>query len=691
MFTIVKASSYIAKITLDNESIFRYGRAMRKIYLLLIVIVAGMAVFAVLQSRKSAIGDVRPEVLNVSTSQATIAWLSEAAYKGRVFYKLAGSNVKPLEAMDTLGPSSRHKVIITGLKPSARYTYWIGKSKSRFQFQTQPALASPFSFLIASGSLGERIVSLVSSEVPEFIISLSEADQQTDYFSQVRPYIPIYGPDGVDSPFLRATEQAGSTGLWKLDWGGLRLIFTDGSEKITTMLDTPAAHTLGVISSTIEIDKEAIEKTELHSILVAHNKRVPNRPAAFVAAVGESKEAVEIDGIQYFGIDANSKKAVRVDVDVESVRAVFLDDGREVVLKSPPLKEKRTCAECRRLADKGAYEDSIKAYKDFIASHQGHFQIGDAYFAIASIYDEKLFKFTEALQWYNLLLDKYPTGTLAPLAKQRTKYLSTYCDYNYEPLAQFDRIRKIEFARKKHIAEERNKLLVQVESIINKYPDSKLAPAMQYWLANQYRQSDPDKAVQAYQQLRDKYPNSPAAQDILIEIGQTYYDAGRYHQAIEVYTKALAELPAHQETVKAQIARSVRNIRRDKIALICWGVLALIGGLTILVKPIGIDTSRISWAIIAFVVLDVILLFGAWLIREQFTSVGEMVLMTTFFSAAAAIGSLVSITFGKKLFGKTDCVLPAVTGSITGIIFLVAAIYLTIYHVNVHYLIVVGM
>ena len=674
---------------------------MRKLYFLLAVIIAGMVVFTVLQFRKSAAGDVRPEVLNVSTSQATIAWLSETPYKGKVFYKPAGSNIKPLGVVETFGPSGQHEVVITGLRVSTRYTYWIGNSKNRFQFQTQPGPTGPFSFLLTAGNIGERMVSLVSSEVPEFVISLTEANQQTDYFSQVRPYIPIYGPDGVDSPFLRATGErkaVDSVGLWKLDWGGLRLIFADGSDKITTMLDAPAAHTLGVISSTIEIDKEAIKQTELHSILVTHNKRMPARPVAFVAVVAKSEESVEIDGVQYFGIGAAGKKAqgadgiaVRVDVDVESVRAVFLDDGREVVLKSPPLKEKRTCTECRRLADKGAYEDSVKAYKDFIASHQGHFQISDAYFAIASIYDEKLFKFTEALQWYSRLLDEYPKGTLGPLARQRIKYLSTYCDYNYEPLVQFDRIRKIEFARKKHIAEERNKLLVQVESIIKKYPLSKLAPAMQYWLANQYRQIDPDKAVRAYRRLRDEYPNSPQAQEILIEIGETYYNAGRFHQAIEIYTKALTELPDHEKMIKAQISRSVRNIRRDKIALICWGVLALIAGLAILVKPIGIDTSRIGWAIVAFVVLELLLLFGAWLVREQFTSAGEMLLITFFFSAAASISPLISITFGKKVFVKADGVLPAVIGNMTGMIFLVTAIYLTIYHVNVHYLIVAGM
>ncbi|HEG44572.1 MAG TPA: tetratricopeptide repeat protein [Phycisphaerales bacterium] len=674
---------------IDKVSICRYSLIMSRKHLLLIVVIAGIAFFGVLQFRKPAAGDVRPEVLNVSRSQATIAWLSETVYKGRVFYRPAGSNVDPLEAMDSFGPSDRHEVIITGLNPSARYTYWIGKSKSRFQFQTQPASAGPFSFLMVAGSLGDQIVSLVSSEVPEFIISFSDVTQQTDGFSEVRPYIPIYGGDGVDSPFLRAIGRESSAGLWKLDWGGLRLIFADGSEKITMMFDAPAAHTLGVVSSTVEIDKEAIKQSKLHLSLAAHNKRVSARQVAFVAVVGESKEAVEIDSIQYFGIGTDI--AVRVDVDVESARAVFLDDGREVVLKSPPLKEKRTCAECRRLADKGAYEDSIKAYKDFIENHQGHFQISDAYFAIASIYDEKLFNFSEALRWYKRLLDEYPTGTRVPLAKQRIKYLSTYSDHNYEPLAEFDRIRKIEFARKKHIAEERNKLLVQVESTIKKYPDSKLAPAMQYWLANQYRQSDADKAVQAYRRLRDAYPDSPLAQEVLIEIGQTYYDASRFDQAIEVYTKAITELPAHRETIEAQITRSMRNIRRSKIAWICWGILAVIAGVTILIKPIGIDKSRISWAIIAFVVLEVILLFGAWLIREQFISTREMLLITTYFSAAAGIASLVSITFGAKIFAKAGSVLPAVIGSITGMVFLAAAIYLAIYYVSEHYLIVIGM
>lgn len=671
---------------------------MRKTYLLLFVIIAAIAISAALHFRKSDIGDVRPEILNVSMSQATIAWLSEAAYKGRVSYKAAGSNIEPLEARESFGPTTQHEVTITGLKPSARYTYWIGKSESRFQFQTQPAAADPFSFLMLAGNNAERIVSLVGSEVPEFIISLSDGEQQKDPFSQVRPYIPIYGLDGVDSTFLRAIGEDSPATLWKLDWGGLRLVFADGDEKVSTMLDAPWAHTLGVVTSKIEIDEGKIKQTKLHSMLVEHNTRVPERPAVFVAVVGAGGETAEIDGIQYVGIGVGAREgkdadnsAIRVDVDIETVRAVFLDDGREVVLKSPPLKEKRTCAECRRLADKGSYEASIKAYIAFIESHEGHFQISDAYYAIASIYDEKLFNFSEALRWYKRLLAEYPSATLVPLAKQRIKYLSTYDDHNYEPLLQFDRIRKIEYARKKQIAEERNKLLHQVDSIIEKYPDSKLAPAMLYWLANQYTDSDTDNAVETYRRLRDVYPSSPLAQEILIEIGETYYNAGRSREAAEVYRKALVELPALRETIEAQIARCARNLRRDKIAIICWGILALISGLAVLIKPIGFDRSRLIWAIVAFVILEAILLFGAWLIREQFASNSEMLLIPTFFSVAAAVASLVSMALGTKLCGKADSVLQAIMGSVTGMLFLFAAIYLTIYHISVHYLIVAGL
>ncbi|MDD5135295.1 MAG: tetratricopeptide repeat protein, partial [Phycisphaerae bacterium] len=555
---------------------------MRKLWLI-ILIIAAVGVFVILKSRRSTTGpDVTPEILNITSSQATVAWLSEKEYKGRVFYQPAGGKIAPLSATEVFGASKLHEIVLTGLHPASRYSYWLENSESRFQFQTQPAANDPFSFLIVWGNVSDRIISLTMSESAEFIISLAgQSKQNAEEFSSVRAYVPIYNLDGADSPFLRATAgktQNNGDDLWKLDWGGLRLIFINrlnDTAKLSDMLDTPAAHTIGIIINSPEIigelEPEKISETALHSILLAHNKQHPTKPAAFAAVNGKGIQDAEIDGIRYFGIDtANKSGAVRIDRDVESARAVFVDEeGKEIALKQPPLKQKRTCEECRRLADKGAYEQSIKAYLGFIETNKGSFQIDDAYFAIADIYDGKLFDFEKALLWYNRLVKEYPDSTFVPLANQRIKYIAAYCDYEYKPLVSFERIKVIEYARKKDIPEEENKIFGQIESLINEYPDSNIAPVMQHWLANQYRLRNPDKAVEAYMRLRKNYAGHSEAQEAMLEIGETYYDAARYKEAVVALNEAMSQLPALAETIKAQIARAERNLRRDKIAYVC--------------------------------------------------------------------------------------------------------------------------
>lgn len=676
-----------------------------KIYILLLVITTGLGIFAVLRYCKpQAKFIVKPEVLDVTDSQVTIAWLSEKPYKGLVLYNLAGSSELSLSATDSFAASKEHEVVIIGLSPSTRYTYSIAGSDNRFQFQTQPLPNTPFSFAIVSNKKPEQIVSLVMSEMPEFIVCLnSTSNSVTDPFFGVRPYLPIYNTTGVDSPFLRAVGNVESPRSWKLDWGGLRLVFVDKAEglaKVPRMLNTLRPHTFGIITSGQVINEEIIRQTELHSIIVSHNKVNPIRPVAFVGIVGQRKQAVEIDQVQYFGIDAKSNEIekgknagiIRVDVDVESIRAVFINENREIVLRKAPLGEKRTCEECRRLADKGAYEESIKAYEAFIKNNRGHFQIDDAYFAIAEILDEKLFRFAEALNWYSRLIDEYPGGTLTPLAKQRIKYLTSYSDYDYEPLARFERIKKVEFGRRKHIAESRDRILKEVELIIKEYPDSKLAPVMQYWLANQYRTIDPDKAVYFYMALKNKYAGHNLTKELMIDIGKTYYDAKRYKEARNTYNKALAELPWLRDTIKAQISRCSRNIHRARITLVCWCVLATTLSLVISYKPFGIYKDKLVSSFVAFVILSSVLLFGAWLIREQFSSVKEMFSIVISFSTVASVGSLISMCLGKKLIissGREFCSVGL--GGVIGILFFIAGTYLAIYYINVHYLIVIGM
>jgi TolA-binding protein len=406
-----------------------------------------------------------------------------------------------------------------------------------------------------------------------------------------------------------------------------------------------------------------------------------------VFVVGDPNKNTELDGIQYCGIGTGTTAgAARVDIDVESARAVFVDGNREVELKQPPLKQKRTCEECRRLADKGAYEESIKAYLDFIETHKGNFQIDDAYFAIADIYDSKLFEFKKALEWYRRLSTEYPDGTFTSLARQRINYISAYADHDYQPLARFERIKTVEYARKKDQPLERNKVLEQTKALIKEYPDCNLAPVMQHWLANQYRLSDPDKAVDAYMTLRKNYHGHSEAQEAMVEIGETYYDAGRYKEAIAAYNEALTELPSLADTIKSQIVRSERNLRRDTIADICWAIITLMLAAGLLKKPHGIDAKKGIRCIAAFAVMFLLLSFGAWLIHEQFNSPKEMVLIVTLFSAITALSALVSMKLAPNPKG-----ISMFASSLAGIVFFLAGMYLSVYYIYVHYLVVVRL
>lgn len=640
--------------------------------------------------------EAKPKIHDVGTSGVTISWLSREPYKGRVFYKPFAAETAPSSAVEKFDKTRQHEITITGLNPDTLYSYWIGENGKHYRFQTQPPVNTPFSFIVVYGDFSQQVTHLLNAEVPGFFICLNRTIDAPDPFSGVRAYVPVFGLDGADCQ--PGPVPTGSN--WKLDWGGLRLIFIQNLEGLSGFLDTPAPHTFGIVIdarllaafiSFQKADPDSIRTTKLHVGLAAHNQQHPASPVSFAWILGPGDGAVEVDGIQYLGIPVDKVgpfgrgKAVRVDIDVESARAVFLDEQKEFLLKRPPIKGKRTCHECRRLADKGAYEESINAYKEFIANNLGHYQIDDAYFAIAEIYDEKLFMFAEAAAWYQRLIEEHPSGTLTALAGQRIKYLSQYSDYDFKPLQGFERIRKIDFSRKEGQKEEQLELLKRVEDIIKEYPGCNLSPVMRHWLANRYRQFSIHEALASYRNLKEKYPNSAEAKEVSLEIGETYYNAGLYKEALENYQKALGELPGKEKAITALINRSKRNIRREVLAVLAWIMVVIFCGLTFLFPPVGLDLRRIGRAVLVFVILGIILLFAAWLIHEQFSSVKQMWLFVGLFAGCGGLSSFLSVNFAQKVAGSRKA-LKIIIGCLSGTLFFLAGFYLIIYYVTVHYL-----
>lgn len=654
---------------------------------------------------KAPVEEVKPVILKTGISQVTIGWLSQEPYRGSVFYRLTGVRGKPSAAMEIPGETRRHEVTLTGLKPGILYTYWIGETGKQFQFRTQPPVNQPFTFMMVVGDLTGEVSKRVQTEVFDFLVSLTPV-KDTARYDAFRASVPVFDPAGIvplageaaDEPETKPPDLT-----WKLDWGALRLVFIDNLDELGGLLDTPAPYTFGIMTypgivaayrPSGKVDEESLRADDLHAALLNHNKENPTRPAGFVFVMGTKDDVLEVDGIRYVGIPAAAaggsaaiSKAIRVDVDIENIGAVFLDSREEIILRMPPLKGRRTCLECRRLAAKGAYRVGIKAYEEFIETNTGHYQIDDAYFAIAEIYDEKLFLFDEALQWYKRLIDEYPSGSLTPLARQRTKYLTQYTGQELKVLRRFEQIRKIEFARLKDQPEELVKLLEEVETAVKENPGSKLAPVMQHWAANRYRQFSLDKALAVYRDLREKYPGSAEAKEAAIGIGETYYNAGLYKEAIAAYREALDELPESAKTINSQISRTKRNLRRDELAIVFWGVLILLALIIILLKPRGLNFSRICGYIQVFVILLVLFSFAAWLIHEQFPSTGKWVLFAALFSLNAVISSLLSANFAAKAAGKLGRGARIIIGSVMGLILFIAGFYQVIYYVNVHFLV----
>ncbi|RLB61800.1 MAG: hypothetical protein DRI90_10545 [Deltaproteobacteria bacterium] len=661
-----------------------------------VVCLAALLVLIVVR-RQPAGGDLAagPELATVAPTEATIVWRARKSSQGRINYQRSGVEGEPQSAQEMRPPSKRHEVVIEGLEPATRYDYWLGDGSHRYHFETESLPTTPFSFLLVWGDVSAKLEGLVQSETPAFVLSLTPlVAKEPDPLRSARPFLPVFGPGGATSTLLEQPE----TPTWTLDWGGLRLIMLGEESKLEPLLDAPAAHTLGVVVRAQSLDQATIASSSLHAKLVAHNQQVPARPVAFVLVPGQAGTEVEVDGLRYLGLPVDeptqaSQGALRFDVGPEATVAHFLEQKREVALREPKIGKRRTCTECRQLADRGAYEESVKAYQQFIADNAGHYQIDDAHYAIAELLDERLFRFGEALTWYQKLSDQYPSSTLVPLARQRIKFLQAHSDHDYQPLARFERIRKVDYARQKNDVAGQEKMLNQVRGIITEFPSCSLAPEMVYWLANQYRSMDPDRAVATYRELIQNHPESLNVVDGRIEIGETFYLAGRYADAIAAFTEARAKIPGRAEAIDAMMGRAHRNVARGRLAWGGWLLILLIIIPGVAGPPVGLPRRELRQAAIAFVPLCAVILIVGWLIHEQFTSSRELLGLSFAIAAAGAFGFPFTVRLSQKVVpcqpeqaGKGRQVLRAAFGMLLGLLLLGAGAYLAVFHINAHYL-----
>ena len=233
-----------------------------------------------------------------------------------------------------------------------------------------------------------------------------------------------------------------------------------------------------------------------------------------------------------------------------------------------------------------------------------------------------------------------------------------------------------------------------MEQIIKDYPKASIAPQMLHWLGVQYRDVDVARSVESFTKLKNDFPQAPEAEEALMNIGYTYYKTEKYKKARDAYRQALKDAPELKDTLEPRIKRSIRNIRRVHLyntGLIIFFSVSMLGLFT---KPVGLRGRQVKKVLAALFVLCFINIIAAYLIREQFSSTGEMVKMVFFLSLSAAWAGTIGMTLANKILpakegGKFN---PAgiAAGIMLSLITYAAGFYLTIYIVYEHYLIIVN-
>lgn len=613
-----------------------------------------------------------PELIEASQNQLIIAWEGEA--RDIEYWPLGKTDAVSLASDEA--DTRAHEVRIGGLTPGAQYSYRIRGEKEAYNVQTEPLASSSVSFMLFDGVSQNELLRQLVSDSPGFVVSLSPLTRSS--FDGLRPFVTVYDPVGNTAAYLRRQPNFEKNAGYRIEWGGLVLAISDDPVYLQKQIDSlSSGYTLGLL--TTEKSADALDFGPLQKLLSAAST-VPG----FVL-LHDSDKKKEGSGVRFVGVAAPHTQ-YNVLVDPEFASLTEIPSGLQTDLRPAPVSTKRTCAECRKLANKGAYRESVAAYIAFIESNREHHLVDDAYFEVANIYDENLFDFRQAMAWYDDLAQRYPNSSLTPFAKERLKYLRGFEPADLPALAEFEKIRRVSYLAADESTQDA--LIEQVLRQSEEEPNAALSPVMLYWASHQLRQKDAPRAVAIFRKLAAAYPESEPARDAVYAAAETLYESGDYRAARESYLAALTATPERKSSILAQIERCDRNLRRRVLLWAASIIMLVITGISISFRRAH---RRQQWKKSAaiFVGMSLLLTTWAWMIREQFPSDTVLAALTLGSAGIASVSpSLVGPIAETTLRTKAMQIMVAGFGVS---LFALSGLYLLVWTTFEHYLTVFGL
>ncbi len=476
-------------------------------------------------------------LVEVEPYSAALAWNSAHEETFTVLY---GEGTLFDREITTEARSKNHEVKLTGLKPSTRYSYRIEPSGASASFRSAPAKDGAFDIAVldsGSPACGDSGAGFDTN--PDIVILASNC-----------PGAAANHPESIltlgipDDPI-------------RLKFGNSSLIIASDIAALSENdIDGTKEKTIAVTKALPDAAPEFLLKTPIISprgaLLNGVKTLLPKEQSAFL----------EVDAFEIAFAESKSDA-----------------HARTVIVEAPP-ETRKTCLYCDRLLESGRYEESLSWYRNFVAENRDRHAVEDAYFSMARLLDEKLFRYNQAIGAYEEFLKLYPKSRKTMLAEYRLEYLRGHSDADFKPLQIFDK------AKAGLVRGDPMPAVVKVESLLANYPDSSVSREALYWLGHILETKDPRHAIGHYRNLIEKYPDGDDAVAASIALGDIAYRAKRYLRAIENY-RAAAKNASDKFTlsIEDKLRKSHRNVYREIARWASWFILAAWLAITLLSRP----------------------------------------------------------------------------------------------------------
>ena len=464
----------------------------------------------------------------VGPFSATLEWTTEEPSTFQILY---GEGTLLDREVTEERAATEHRLILTGLKPSTRYTCRIEPGGPTFPIRSAPGKDGAFDLVVL-----DPASPACKGAAPE-----AEADPDLVVLTGDCPGPPANRPESILTIRVPSSESR------EVRFGRYLILVSPDVETAETTRFDPTDAGLRRIVILPALPEKVPESLEESVLLSAGGAWFGGRTTLW----GEAETA-------WFEVDA---------FEIARVRGAGEGRSRKVIVEAPP-ESKKTCLYCDRLMESGRYEESVAWYRRFIVTNRDRHAVEDAAFSVARILDEKLFRYRDALKEYRRFLEAYPKSRKTTLARYRLDYLLAHADQGFRPLELIER------AKAGLVRSDPLPSAARVEEVLRKFPDASVAEDALFWLGNLLETVDPDRARSHYRTLMERFPAGENATMASIALGDILYRGKSYRRAIEAYQKAAEIVPKkYRIAVSDKLRKSRRNIKREWAFRLAWAIL----------------------------------------------------------------------------------------------------------------------